>query len=150
MLPLLTCCDKDESLLASMDDVAISGSVTGITQTSALISGSFDLDYLREGLSDENQEDILYISKRGVLCSSDFNFPDDDSTLEVRTDVENGGFSVAVDGLKPSTTYYYKTFLSVDFILCDENGNPIMFDDDQPLIMHYFYLYGNTRSFKTL
>ena len=79
------------------------GSATGITEISATITG---VAVIPEGL--ENPE-------AGVLVATVAGVTEDNATKYAAGAIGgNGGFSVAVSGLQPGTTYYFKTYLAAD------------------------------------
>ena len=79
------------------------GTATGITEISAIITGTA---VIPEGL--ENPE-------AGVLVATAAGVTEDNATKYTAGAIGgNGGFSVAVSGLQPGTTYYFKTYLAAD------------------------------------
>lgn len=87
---------------ATNTEVALTGTVTGITDNSAQITGTVYL----------NRITISYSSiEYGVQLSTDANF--NSSTNVSANTLTNNVFTVTATGLSPETTYWYRTYVKV-------------------------------------
>ena len=115
-MALASCGDDEEDASNNTQDVAVTGTASEVGATYAIVNGVVNLDAISASYTSVEV---------GVEVSTTQDFADSRRTQA--TDVVGRTISVRVDGLKQSTKYYYRTYVSISSLSFDYYGKTLSF-----------------------
>ena len=188
----LLSCSEDDSKLTYCGDSVVTGEVTDVTSTSAVINGYFsfygevnnfigDVDYtelndsvlvpkeelnslirvyfdIQDSIDVSNAPDSIMIYETpydvqfigaGYRISRYHDFRESELFLSADTKIRR--YSSKVEGLTPSTTYYYKTVLAFRPVYVVDSPDINLYLTNAKIGDWFdYYVYGATKEFTTL
>ena len=115
-MALASCGDDEEDTSKNTQDVAVTGTVSEVGANYAIVNGVVNLDAISASYTSVEV---------GVEVSTTQDFADSRRTQA--TDVVGRTISVRVGGLKYSTMYYYRTYVSISSLSFDYYGKTLSF-----------------------